>query len=95
MIPLIEIMIIKALISTDGNAKIKICTACFLKTYQSELKELSKIRGGKKIKRMPRGSMPEVASIESPIMPNFYENLPMRILTINRVGVKGINFQTF
>jgi hypothetical protein len=54
-------MMIRALTNTDGKARMKICTACFLKTYQSELKELSKIRGGKKMRRMPRGSMPEVA----------------------------------
>ena len=85
----------KALTSTEGKARINICTACFLKTYQSELNELSKIRGGKKMRRIPRGSMPEVAYIESPIMPKLYENFPMRMLTTKRVGVKGRNFHTF
>lgn len=71
MTNLIESMIMKALTKTEGKAKMKICTACFLKTYQSELKELSKMSGGRKIKRIPLGSMPEVASIESPMIPNF------------------------
>lgn len=95
MTVLIETMMMSALISTEGKAKIKICTACFLKTYQSELNELSKISGGRKINKIPRGSIPEVASIESPMMPKLYENLPMRILTTKRVGVKGMNFHTF
>lgn len=69
MTVLIDSMMIRALISTEGKAKMKICTACFLKTYQSELNELSKISGGRKINNIPLGSMPEVASIESPMMP--------------------------
>lgn len=40
MISLIEHIKIKAPITTQGKAKIKICADCFLKTYQSELKEL-------------------------------------------------------
>lgn len=95
MIPLMDIIMMNALISTEGKAKMKICTACFLKTYQSELKELSKISGGRKIKRIPRGSIPDVAYIESPIMPKLSENLPMRILTMKRVGVNGMNFHIF
>ncbi len=41
------------------------------------------------MRRIPLGSIPDVASIESPIIPRFYENFPMRILTTKRVGVKG------
>lgn len=78
-----------ALTNTEGKARIKICPTCFLNTYQSELKELSKISGGKNMRRIPLGSIPEVASIESPIIPRFYENFPIRILTTKRVGVKG------
>ena len=37
--------------------------------YQSELKELSKINGGKNIKSIPRGSMEDISSIDLPIMP--------------------------
>jgi len=65
------------------------------KTYQSELKELSKMRGGKNINRIPLGSMPDVASIESPIIPRNCENFPIRILTTNRVGVNGRNLHIF
>lgn len=58
---LIDIMMMKALMSTDGKARMKICEACLRKTYQSELKELSKMSGGRKIRRIPLGSIPEVA----------------------------------
>jgi len=88
-------MIINALIRTEGKARMNICTACFRNTYQSELNELSKMSGGRKIKRMPLGSILLVASIESPIIPRLSENLPMRMLTMNRVGVKGMNLNTF
>lgn len=95
MTSLMENMMMNALTRTEGNASMNIWTACFRKTYQSELNELSKMRGGKKIKRIPLGSIPEVASIESPIIPNFYENFPIKILTTKSVGVKGMNFHTF
>ena len=36
----IDSIINRALNKTDGKARIKICTDCFLKIYQSELKEL-------------------------------------------------------
>ena len=92
---LIENMIAKAPTRTQGKAKMKICADCLLKTYQSELKELSKIRGGKNIRRIPLGSIPDVASIESPMIPRLSENLPITMLVMKRVGVKGIKLHTF
>lgn len=86
---------INAPISTQGKARIKIWDACFRKTYQSELKELSKINGGKKISKIPRGSMPEVAFIESPTMPKLSENFPITILITKRVGAKGRKLHFF
>ena len=92
---LIEHIIIKAPMSTQGKAKMKIWADCFLKTYQSELKELSKMSGGKKISNIPLGSMPDVAFIESPTIPKLSENFPITMLAMNRVGVKGIKFHRF
>lgn len=37
--------------------------------YQSELKEDSKIRGGKKMRRMPLGSIEDISLMDSPMMP--------------------------
>jgi hypothetical protein len=88
---LIENIIIIALIRTEGNAKINICTACFLNTYQSEFNELSKIRGGKKMSKIPRGSIYAVDYIDSPMTPSSFENLPSKILTTKSVGVYGMN----
>jgi len=95
MTSLIDSMIMSAPTNTQGKAKIKICPACFLKTYQSELKELSKMSGGKKMRRIPRGSMPDVAVIESPTIPRCPENLPMSMLVMKRVGVNGMKLHTF
>ena len=69
MSSLIESMMKRALSKTEGKANMKIWTDCFLKMYQSELKELSKINGGKNIKSIPRGSMEDISSIDLPIMP--------------------------
>lgn len=44
---------------------------------------------------MPRGSIPEVAMIESPTSPKLSENLPMMILRTNKVGAKGRKLHFF
>lgn len=62
-------IIIKALTKTDGKAKMKIWTDCFLKMYQSELKAPSKISGGKKMRSIPLGSISEMVVMESPMTP--------------------------
>lgn len=62
-------IIMKALTKTDGKAKIKIWTDCFLKMYQSELKAPSKMSGGKKIRSIPLGSIYEMVIMESPMTP--------------------------
>jgi hypothetical protein len=87
MIALIENMIIEAPTNTAGNAKIKICIACFLKMYQSELNALSKIKGGRKINSMPLGSIFDIVLIDYPIMPMSFEKYPSPTLTKNNVGV--------
>lgn len=73
--------------STAGNASINICTDCFLKMYQSELKELSKMRGGRKISNMPCGSMDDICLIDYPMMPVCSHVQPSPTLTRNKVGV--------
>lgn len=95
MTSLIEHIKTNAPIITQGKAKIKICADCFLKTYQSELNELSKMRGGRKIRSIPLGSISDVASNESPMIPRLSENLPITILVTKRVGVKGMKLQIF
>jgi len=70
MINFIDIIMISALTNTDGKARINIWDACFLNTYQSELKELSNIKGGRNISNIPRGSMLDIVYIELPIIPN-------------------------
>ncbi len=62
-------MMTKALTKTEGNARMKICTDCLRKMYQSELKAPSKINGGRKMMRIPRGSICEMAMIDSPMTP--------------------------
>jgi hypothetical protein len=57
-------MMRNALTSTEGKAKMKIWTACFLKMYQSELNAPSKMRGGKKMSRMPLGSISEIVMMD-------------------------------
>lgn len=69
MTTLIESIMTKALTNTAGKANMKICIDCFLKIYQSELKELSKIRGGRKMSRIPRGSIDDICLIDYPIIP--------------------------
>lgn len=73
MMALIENIIIDAPTRTAGNANIKICIACFLKTYQSELNALSNISGGKNINKIPRGSICDIVSIDYPIIPISFE----------------------
>ena len=70
---LTENMINRALMRTAGNARINIWIDCFLKMYQSELKELSKMRGGRKMSKIPLGSMDDICLIELPTMPRLYE----------------------
>lgn len=60
MIALIENIMKEAPTSTAGNAKIKICVACFLNMYQSELNPLSNIKGGKNINKIPLGSIVDI-----------------------------------
>ena len=55
--------------------------------YQSELKELSKISGGKNMRRIPRGSMDDIYSIDLPMMPKSGEKYPKLMLMRKRVGV--------
>lgn len=80
-------MIKNALTKTDGKAKIKIWTDCFLKMYQSELKAPQKMSGGKKMRRIPLGSIYEMAIMESPITPRLVAKYPRPTLTMKRVGV--------
>ncbi len=58
--------------------------------YQSELKELSKIKGGKKMISILLGSIVDISSIESPISPKWLLKYPSPTLTMNRVGVYGM-----
>lgn len=53
-----------ALTNTDGKAKMKIWTDCFLKMYQSELNAPSKISGGKKMISIPLGSMSDMVMMD-------------------------------
>lgn len=69
MMAFIEIMMREAPIRTAGKASKNICVACFLKMYQSELNPLSNMSGGKKINRIPLGSILDTASIDYPRMP--------------------------
>lgn len=86
---LIENMIIRAPTNTAGKASMNICTDCFLKMYQSELKELSKISGGKKMSKMPCGSIEEICLIDYPITPVCSHVNPSPRLIKNKVGVYG------
>ena len=76
-----------ALTKTEGNAKMNICTDCFLKMYQSELKAPSKISGGKKRRRIPLGSIYEIVMMDSPMTPRSEAKYPKPTLIIKRVGV--------
>ncbi len=62
---------IRAPTSTAGKARIKIWTDCFLNIYQSELKELSNMSGGRNIKSIPCGFISEICLIDSPMTPVF------------------------
>jgi hypothetical protein len=53
------------------------------------------MRGGKKISKIPRGSISAVDSIDYPMTPSSSENLPSSILTTNRVGVYGMKGTIF
>lgn len=55
--------------STAGKANIKICVDCFRNMYQSELKPLSNINGGKKIIRMPLGFILAIVVSDYPKIP--------------------------
>lgn len=66
-----------------------ICTDCFLKMYQSEFNELSKIKGGKKINKIPLGSVLDIYWMDSPMMPVWGEKYPSPILIKNNVGAYG------
>jgi hypothetical protein len=88
-------MIKKALINTEGKANIKIWVACFLKMYQSELKAPSKIKGGKKIRRMPCGLISEMIVMDYPMIPRLSAKNPRAILTMKSVGVYGMNLKVF
>jgi hypothetical protein len=80
-------IIAKALTNTEGNARINICTDCFLKMYQSELNAPSKINGGKNISKIPRGSIYEIVMIDSPTTPKLVAKYPNATLTMKSVGV--------
>lgn len=80
-------IIAKALTNTEGNAKMNIWTDCFLKIYQSELNAPSKINGGKKISKIPRGSIYEIVMIDSPMTPKLVAKYPSPTLTMKSVGV--------
>jgi len=73
--------------STAGKAKMNICNDCFLKMYQSELNALSNMRGGKKMSRIPRGSIYDIVLIDYPIIPISFEKYPRPTLIRNNVGV--------
>ena len=88
-------IIAMALTKTEGNARINIWTACFLKMYQSELNAPSKINGGRKISRIPLGSISEMVMIESPITPRSEAKYPKATLTMNKVGVYGMKVSVF
>jgi hypothetical protein len=88
-------MMINALIKTEGKAKMKIWTACFLKMYQSELKAPSKMRGGKKMSRMPLGSISEIVMMDSPMTPRSVAKYPKATLIMKRVGVYGMKVNFF
>lgn len=84
---LIENIIIKAPISTAGKASMNIWTDCFLNIYQSELNELSKMSGGRKISKIPCGSIEEICFIDYPITPVCSHVYPSPTLIKNKVGV--------
>ena len=88
-------MIAMALTKTEGNARMNIWTDCFLKMYQSELNAPSKINGGRKISRIPLGSISEMVMIESPITPRSEAKYPKATLTMNKVGVYGMKVSVF
>jgi hypothetical protein len=80
-------MMVNALTKTAGKARINIWMDCFLKMYQSELNELSKIRGGRKISKISRGSIFDICLIDYPMMPVLLHENPKPMLMRNRVGV--------
>lgn len=82
-----EVIMNKALRKTEGNARIRIWIDCFLKMYQSALKALSKINGGKKINKMLWGFIFDTATIDYPRIPKSGEKYPSKILIKKRVGV--------
>ena len=86
----IENMMMRAPTSTAGKANINIWMDCFLKIYQSELNELSKIRGGKNINSIDLGSIKEIFLIDYPMMPVLLHVYPNPTLIKNNVGVYGI-----
>lgn len=69
MMDFIQNMMMSAPTSTAGKAKIKIWTDCFLKMYQSELNELSKMSGGKNINKIEWGFIVEMYFNDYPKIP--------------------------
>ena len=55
--------------------------------YQSELKAPSKMSGGKNMRRIPLGSIYEMAVMDSPMTPRLVAKYPRPTLTMKRVGV--------
>ena len=66
-----------------------IWVACFRNMYQSELKPLSNIKGGRNINSIPRGSIFDIVFIDYPIIPISLEKYPRPTLIKNKVGVYG------